>query len=53
MVLGSSCGDGPWLTWCLTDSQNGGGGCDPNMTDIKGNRCISINVAYTLEEIVL
>lgn len=49
MTLASSSGDGPWLAWCLLDSENGGGGCNPNMTDVKGRRVEDHIVTVNLE----
>lgn len=49
MILAGSCGDGPWLTWCLMDSDSGGGGCDPNVTDVKGRRVEDHIVTAMLE----
>lgn len=49
MALASSTGDGPWLAWCLMDSESGGGGCDENMTDTKGRRVEDHIVTANLE----
>lgn len=38
MVLAGTCGDGPWLAWCLMNAEAGGGGCDPDIVDVKGRR---------------